>query len=427
MNTTRSYIIYSLLIFGITFYLASNFYLNRSFKKSFLETCNLVQRKIYLSDAEIHNWHKNCLSYANEFSYLDSKEDLIVGLNFLFSLLNVSHLSVNTPVEEKALWDGLKWESGLTLVNIENYYYIVDFVSHSNAPYGPKFGDKIISLNGKTNPNWHDLKYGSGLLHVKRGNEFVSYQLLSHELKIDMAPHIKEINSDTALLRIGSFRAHYFKKQGWLEIVKKLKPYSNIIIDIRRNLGGNFTAMLRGLSPFLCSSKKIGTVGKNTKISSPIEFPDNLDDQYQYKILQSHKSLDLKTFAGYDCLHQANIKVLIDNETGSVSEIFAQAIKQTQRGKLIGQVTRGHALLAVWYDLPVVRGGYTLTIPEANFYDLENKSLEATGVAPHFHVEFEKEDLESGIDSYIKTALTSQEEGHQSIKIDSPGRTQGHL
>ena len=98
---------------------------------------------------------------------------------------------------------------------------------------------------------------------------------------------------------------------------------------------------------------------------------------------------------------------MIDQETASVAEIFAEAIKHRKKSKVIGAVSSGDVLLGVWYDLSILGRVHSFSVPEALYQNPEGETLERVGVSPDFEVEYKLEEALLGRDSFVLEAVSS--------------------
>jgi carboxyl-terminal processing protease len=89
--------------------------------------------------------------------------------------------------------------------------------------------------------------------------------------------------------------------------------------------------------------------------------------------------------------------VLIDGRSGSATEAYAAAIKESGTATLFGQQTAGAMLSSTKVNVP---GGWTLLLPEADFITTGGMRVEGKGVEPHIVVLPEKSE-----DTILKKAV----------------------
>jgi carboxyl-terminal processing protease len=97
------------------------------------------------------------------------------------------------------------------------------------------------------------------------------------------------------------------------------------------------------------------------------------------------------------------VVVLVDYETASAAEIVAAALKDHQRGTLVGQTTFGKGCIQKVRKLSSVPAGIRMTV--AKFYSPRGLAISGAGVAPHLLVESPEMPVDLEQDAQVKRAL----------------------
>jgi carboxyl-terminal processing protease len=129
----------------------------------------------------------------------------------------------------------------------------------------------------------------------------------------------------------------------------------SLIMDLRGNPGGLLTSSVEVVDKFVEDGAIVSTRGRNS-----------LED-YTYT---AHR-------AG---TWRVPLVVLIDGDSASASEIFAGAIRDHHRGKIIGQRSYGKGSVQGIFPLTVAGCGLRLTT--AKFYSPNNLPISNVGVQP---------------------------------------------
>jgi carboxyl-terminal processing protease len=225
------------------------------------------------------------------------------------------------------------------------------------------------------------------------------------EVVLDESPKLHWLEGSVAHLTIPSFRGDHFFKQKWTPIVEGLSKVRRLIVDLRGNRGGNFVAMLRALSTFYCGVAEAGRLYQSRRQAGTVlKFLDDVDQDVQLSVVDRAQEVNLVTFPGYGC-YRGSVVVLVDEGTSSVSEIFAQALKEKNKVQIMGQRTAGDVLLAVIYPLTQLGGDYSLYVPQMNFMSLGGHRIERAGVEPQYTLDYRLDEAEKGVDSWIQRAL----------------------
>jgi len=83
--------------------------------------------------------------------------------------------------------------------------------------------------------------------------------------------------------------------------------------------------------------------------------------------------------------------VLIDGETASAAEVLAGALKDNNRGRLVGQTTFGKGCTQTLFKLPQGPGGLPtggLKITVTRFFSPTGQPYTGRGVTPHLMVDW---------------------------------------
>lgn len=129
----------------------------------------------------------------------------------------------------------------------------------------------------------------------------------------------------------------------------------SLIIDLRGNPGGLLATSVEVVDKFVERGPIVSTRGRSPQ------------EDYQYS---AHE-------AG---TWQMPLVVLIDGDSASASEIFAGAIRDYRRGKIIG--TRSYGKGSVQGIFPLARANSGLRLTTAKFYSPNNLAFSGVGVVP---------------------------------------------
>lgn len=368
-----------------------------------LGVCELVFEHFYRYDLTLKAWNDKCVTTVRSLPLLVSRGEAISELQALMDELRVSHMQMYTPQEDKKVWTGQGLDSGVRARWVEDHLVVFKVLPGSGAELaGVLVGDDILSIDGNLQVSPYMAANNGGMFEVRRRGEVKGLNIVATDLKGDGSPQVRRLSSDVALLEITSFRSEYFEAEAWRQVVSELRGYKQIFVDIRDNPGGNFVAMLRALSSFLCERKVVGTLVQPRKDKERLnEFTDETSDDFQIQQLDKYSSITLRTYDSYGCLRQP-VSVLTNADSSSVSEIFAQAMKGRSRTEIRGHPTAGNVVLAVWYDLPLFGRGHSISIPEAVYLTPSGEELEGSGVWPTREMHYDLKSALEGRDSWLE-------------------------
>jgi carboxyl-terminal processing protease len=246
---------------------------------------------------------------------------------------------------------------------------------------GLKAGDRILAVDGTTTRG-RDTESAADLLQGKAGTatrlEILSAGLgqRSRELSITRrhieVPSVEDVRmiNDT----LGYIKLTIFQSKTGLELTKALHELNRqgmkcLVLDLRRNGGGLFQGGIEVADMFIERGAIVRTQGRDRGLDSPYMATGR--DTWNIPLI-----------------------VLIDEESASAAEIVAGAIRDHDRGTLIGRRTYGKG--TVQQILPVragttgnIQSGIKLTVEK--FYSPKGWSYSGVGVTPHIPIIHEEE------------------------------------
>jgi carboxyl-terminal processing protease len=261
---------------------------------------------------------------------------------------------------------------GVELKTQNNQLLIVSVIPNSPAERaGLKKGDKILEVDGQLTSSMNSDKAadllqgaeGTTATLVVQNEQQAARRLLVRREQVDVPSiehaHIVDAATGTAYLKLAAFQ-----KSTGADLDKALwalhrQGMRSLIIDLRGNPGGLLTASVDAADRFIETGVLVSTRGRN-----PAE-------DFTYTAQK----------AGTWSLPLA---VLIDGDSASASEIFAGAIRDHQRGSIVGSRSFGKGSVQGIFPLNVANTGIRLTT--AKFYSPLGKPFSKVGVEPTVEV-----------------------------------------
>jgi carboxyl-terminal processing protease len=130
----------------------------------------------------------------------------------------------------------------------------------------------------------------------------------------------------------------------------------SLVLDLRGNPGGLLTSSVEVADKFLTQGNIVSTRGRS-------------------------KQEDFNYQAHYGGTWRVPLVVLIDGDSASASEIFAGAIKDNGRGRIIGSTSYGKGSVQGIFPLGYAGAGIRLTT--AKFFSPNGVPISHRGVEPH--------------------------------------------
>ncbi|MDP8253459.1 MAG: S41 family peptidase [Candidatus Kaelpia aquatica] len=222
----------------------------------------------------------------------------------------------------------------------------------------------------------------------------IGFKIIRDIVKIESVKEVRVINDDIGYIKILEFQENTlpdFKKA--LKSFKD-KKIEGLIVDLRNNPGGLLDIAVAITSEFLPKGDLVVyTQGRNAK-------------------------QDMRFHSGGGSFIKAPLIVLINKGSASGSEILAGAIKDNNRGLIIGQTSFGKA--SVQTIIPL-KDNSAVRLTTAHYYTPSGNLIHEKGVEPDVKIDKKRikallEDASSELDT--ETMFEDIEEGKEEISLE---------
>ncbi len=222
------------------------------------------------------------------------------------------------------------------------------------------------------------------MVTIDRGEGPVQLRLQRRRVEIPSVDQVQIIDAQNA---VGYIRLTNFQKTTARDFDKALwdlhqKGMRALIVDVRGNPGGLLSASVEVADMFVTSGKIVTTRGRNTM------------ENYTHR-------------ANLERTWRVPLVVLVDENSASASEIFAAAIRDHKRGKIVGTRSYGKGSVQGIFPLNVSGGGVRLTT--AKFYSPNGQAISEVGVDADYEVvqagKYGSENQDDAIDSDAGIAM----------------------
>lgn len=237
---------------------------------------------------------------------------------------------------------------------------------------GVRAGDRILSVDGQstaalTTDQAANLLQGAdgsvAALTLAGQNE--SPRQLTVRRRVVEVPSIEQVGIIDKQYGIGYFRLTCFQKTTARDLDVALwklhrEGMKSLVIDVRGNPGGLLVSAVEVVDRFVDRGVIVSTRGRST--------------------------LEDATYSAHDQgKWRMPLVVIVDQDSASAAEIFAGAIRDYQRGKIVGVRSFGKGSVQGIFPLEESTAGLRLTT--AKFYSPKNKPYSGIGVEPDFPVQ----------------------------------------
>ncbi len=260
---------------------------------------------------------------------------------------------------------------GVELRTHANELEIVSVISGGPADKGGLIkGDRILAVNQQLvdvvgSETAADMLRGTEgsfvTLNIDRGN---GPRVLKLERRRVDIPSVDQVSIVDAQNGVGYIRLTNFQKTTARDFDAALwklhrQGMRSLIVDVRGNPGGLLSASVEVADRFVTNGVIVSTRGRNTL------------ENYTHR-------------ANLERTWRVPLVVLVDQNSASASEIFAAAIRDHNRGKIVGTQSYGKGSVQGIFPLTVAGGGVRLTT--AKFYSPTGRAISQVGVKADYKV-----------------------------------------
>lgn len=343
---------------------------------------DLVNRKHY--DQKYHgvDWEAAAATHARRAAEAPDQAALYSAINDMLGLLRDSHTQALTPDQAKERRTRLRARTGFNMVRLESKWIVSEVIEGTPAhDAGVKPGWIVLARNGEP--------LGERIEFQFREGEEVQWEFLDErDQRVVLSPRARTLS--TAARQIAKplgegfvyLRFDEFARtdRRWLSrMLKEHRAAPGVVIDLRRNPGGDTFSLGTSVGEFFERSVPVGTFVTRGGTN----------------VAQTSWQFGSARYAG-------KVVVLIDGATGSAAEIFAAVLQDHGRATLIGRKTAGAVLASWFYGLP---DGGELQLSRLDYITPSGRRIEGNGVEPDIVVPRTLQDLRSGRDRDLEEAM----------------------
>lgn len=340
-----------------------------------------IKANAYVKGVDFSRWDSLVEKHKQAFDEAATQDQFAAAVNRAFSEFGFSHLNLQTPRAAEIRATGRTVGLGVTVEVRSDGLLVTRVIEGGPAEKaGIKVGDLLFEADGKPIRGVEDVRGEEGTkvkIRVRRGDETLEFEITRARFSVVQKDELKWIDDKTALLRVNSFDTGYDAKR-IDELFDEASKAERLILDLRFNGGGAVVNLshLAGkvLPPYTPLGKFITRADANKFKEANPELPDDpalVAKEFGWTI-GARAQRDSKRFEG-------ELVVLVSPSSASASEIFAAAIKEHKRGKIVGTKTAGAVLASTFVRLPE---GFSLQIPLMEFVTPGGVRLEGAGVEP---------------------------------------------
>lgn len=297
-----------------------------------------------------------------------------------------SHITLHTPQMVNARRDASTVGIGVRISPQQDGILIIGLVPDAPAQAaGIEVGDLMIEADGKKldGPGQIAGKEGTPVvIKVKKANGSIKeYTIIRRKFSTVRPEELNWIDGETAVLRVYTFDLSY-NRERMESLVKEAAKAKNLLIDLRGNGGGAVLNMNHMLGMFLPDRTPIGAMVDKQMFDQWVN--DQKGKATDYRGLVNWTDRKTKIYQNRRVTWKGNLAVLVDQGSGSASEISAAALRDVLKCPIIGMKSAGAVLVS--YIRPIPGTSYALQYPVQDYVTLNGIRLEGNGVQPNLEI-----------------------------------------
>ena len=382
----------------------------------FEEVWKAINEKYYDPKFNGVDWNAVRENYRPRVDVVKSDAELYDLLNLMAGELRDAHTRVRSPRGRQERKNLQATSAGVRIYEVENTPIVFSVTPDSDAARaGVAAGMVVRAIDGQPIAEAiAEARREVGASSSERATRILSYSRLvagaaDTPLKLGLtradgtpfevtltrrtvstAPQVtaRLLSSGYAYIKFNRFLAPVAKQIK--EALVKFKDAPGLILDLRSNGGGDGEEGLKIAGYFFNDKIPFGRIITRTG-KPPSAFFGLFKLPKEFQAGEKGKQL-----------YSNPVVVLINEATGSTSELFASAMQELNRAQIIGTQSCGCVLGVLNHKQ--LKGGGDLAISEIGFVTSKGRTLEGNGVMPDKSVVLTVADLQSGRDAVLEEA-----------------------
>lgn len=339
-----------------------------------------LENRAFVPGVDFKKWDELTKKYQVDFDRAQTDNGFAQAVNRALREIGVSHVGLRTPRSAQQRRTGEVTGHGINARKEGKTLVVVTVTPKSPAETaGLQPGDEILTVNGKPAEQIDQIPSGDGepvTLGIKhKDGKELTVPLVAKQFITGADDTLTWLDDDTAILKLHSFSRTYNIKNIDKMMTDAAKA-KKLIIDLRNNGGGAVSNLGHFLGEFIDSDTPVGTfVSRRTLDSYTVQNPNADTDLLKVAAWSTQKFRPRKSVDVF----KGKVAVLINRGSASASEIFAAAMQDTGRAKIVGSDSRGAVLASVYGRLP---GGFEIQYPVSDYVTIKGVRLEGHPVKP---------------------------------------------
>lgn len=341
----------------------------------------LITRNAFVPGVDFGQWAAFVDKQRTEIDGATDTESFNTAINKALRNFGFSHIVLMSPQAARARVDRSVIGIGVTIVQEEGGFRVVMTVPDAPATKaGIVPGDLLLEADGKKLETTTQITGQEGTdvsIKLRKTDGAEKTVTLTRRKFSTVRPEtLTWEGDDTAVIKIYTFDLSY-NPANVEKLMTEAAKAKNLIIDLRSNGGGAVVHMTHFLSLLMPSDTPIGSFITKRTVERFVE--DTEGDPNDVVAIAKWSPSKLRTFKGKVEPFTGKVAVLLNEGSGSASEIAAAALKDNLEAPIIGSNSAGAVLASIMVPLP---HGFMLQYPITDYVTFKGLRLEGTGLKP---------------------------------------------
>ena len=353
------------------------------------DVTRILTSQAFVPTIDFSKWPSFLEAESKKLEAAKNDDEFQQAVNEALQKFGASHIVLGTPkIQEQRLTNKVVG-IGITSLPDPLGLFITRVVPGAPADKGGLVpGDIIVEVEGKKPVGISGIPGEEGTdVHIKVKHESGKIQAVTLTRKPFSTVRKEELTwptPDTAKLTVYTFDRAY-DRSNVDKLMEDASKAKHLILDLRDNGGGMVVNLQHLLGKFIENKDPIGTFVNKPMVNvykketnktvldvNEIAAWSRKDERFARNQIMPIRQKDQPVYGG-------NVIVLVNQSSGSASEMCAMALKEIAFARVVGTKSAGAVLVSI---INPIAGKFTLQYPISDYVTLRGVRIEGKGVDP---------------------------------------------